>query len=140
MASKYFAIDFDRDSQAAFAIFNGQKKHTDAAIRKIQEYIEKNVQEKISVVELAGMAALGRRSFERRFKHATGHAVLEYIHRVKVEAAKRSFENSRKNISEVMQEIGYNDTKAFRIIFKKTTGLTPAEYRNKYNKHAPAGI
>ncbi len=140
LAAKYFAIDIDRDSQAAFAMFKGQKNHTDAVIRKSQEFIEKNVQEKLSVDELADMASMGRRSFERRFKHATNHTVLEYIHRVKVESAKRSFENSRKNISEVMQEIGYNDTKAFRIIFKKTTGLTPAEYKNKYNKHAVAGF
>ncbi len=82
------------------------------------------------------MVAVGRRSFERRFKHATNNTVLEYIHRIKIEAAKRSFENSRKNINEVMMDIGYSDTKAFRIIFKKITGLTPIEYRNKYNKQA----
>jgi len=51
-----------------------------------------------------------------------------------VEAAKRSFETSRKNINEVMLEVGYTDTKAFRATFKKITGLTPVEYRNKYNR------
>jgi YesN/AraC family two-component response regulator len=51
-----------------------------------------------------------------------------------METAKRSFETSRKNISEVMYEVGYTDTKAFRTTFKKITGLTPVEYRNKYNK------
>ena len=50
-----------------------------------------------------------------------------------MEAAKRSFETSRKNINEVMFDVGYTDTKAFRTIFKKITGLTPVEYRNKYN-------
>ncbi|HNF01152.1 MAG TPA: AraC family transcriptional regulator, partial [Ferruginibacter sp.] len=54
------------------------------------------------------------------------------------EAAKRSFETSRKNINEVMYHVGYTDTKAFRTIFKKITGLTPIEYRNKYNKMAMA--
>ena len=61
---------------------------------------------------------------------------MEYMQRVKMEAAKRSFETSRKNISEVMFDVGYTDTKAFRTIFKKVTGLTPVEYRNKYNKQA----
>ena len=60
--------------------------------------------------------------------------MLEYIQRVKIESAKRSFENSRKNINEVMYNVGYTDTKAFRTVFKKVTGLTPVEYRNKYNK------
>ncbi len=134
LASKYFAIDIDRESQSAFAIFRGQKNHQDTQVKKGQEFIEKNICEKITVDELAGMVAVGRRSFERRFKKATNNSVLEYVHRVKMEAAKRSFETSRKNINEVMYDVGYTDTKAFRTIFKKVTGLTPAEYRNKYNK------
>jgi transcriptional regulator GlxA family with amidase domain len=134
LASKYFAIDIDRESQTAFAMFKGQKNHKDQAVIKAQEYIEKNIQEKITLDELAEFTALGRRSFERRFKQATNNSVLEYIHRVKIEAAKRSFESSRKNINEVMFDVGYTDTKAFRSIFKKITGLTPVEYRNKYNR------
>lgn len=134
LASKYFAIDIDRDSQAAFAMFKGQKEHKDEAVKTAQEYIENNVHEKITIEELADKVAVGRRSFERRFKSATNNSVLAYIQRVKIEAAKRSFENSRKNINEVMYGVGYTDTKAFRDLFKKITGLTPVEYRNKYNK------
>ena len=111
LASKYFAIDIDRNSQAAFAMFKGQKEHNDDGILKAQEFIEKNIQDRISVDELADMVSVGRRSFERRFKQATNNSVLEYIHRVKVEAAKRSFETSRKNINEVMFDVGYTDTK-----------------------------
>jgi transcriptional regulator GlxA family with amidase domain len=134
LASKFFAIDIDRSSQSAFAMFKGQKEHDDEAIKRTQEYIEKNISERITVHELADSVSVGRRSFERRFKRATSNSVLEYIHRVKIESAKRSFETSRKNINEVMFNVGYTDTKAFRTIFKKVTGLTPIEYRNKYNK------
>ncbi len=136
LASKYFAIDIDRSSQAAFAMFKGQKEHKDTEIKKAQEYIEANFQDKITIDELADKFSVGRRSFERRFKKATNNTVIEYMQRVKVEAAKRSFETSRKNISEVMYDVGYTDTKAFRDVFKKITGLTPIEYRNKYNKQA----
>lgn len=136
LASKYFAIDIDRESQAAFAMFKGQKNHTDEAIKRAQDYIDQHIQEKITIDYLSDLVSLGRRSFERRFKTATGNTVLEYINRVKIESAKRSFESSRKNLSEVMYDIGYTDTKAFRSIFKKFTGLTPIEYRNKYNKMA----
>jgi YesN/AraC family two-component response regulator len=59
---------------------------------------------------------------------------MEYVRRVRVEAAKRSFEMTRKNITDVMYDVGYTDTKAFREVFKKITGLTPIEYRNKYSK------
>ena len=138
LASKYFAIDIDRDSQSAFAMFKGQKSHKDKEILKAQEYIEKNIHEKISTDELAKISAIGRRTFERRFKDATNNSVLEYIQRIKIEAAKGQFETSRKNINEVMYDVGYTDTKAFRDLFKKLTGLTPVEYRNKYNKMAVA--
>jgi transcriptional regulator GlxA family with amidase domain len=134
LASKYFAIDIDRDSQSAFMMFQGQKEHDDPEIKKAQDYIEANYQNKMTVDELADMFAIGRRSFERRFKKATNNTVIEYTQRVKIEAAKRSFESSRKNINEVMFDVGYTDTKAFRDVFKKITGLTPIEYRNKYNK------
>jgi transcriptional regulator GlxA family with amidase domain len=129
-------VDIDRESQAAFMMFEGQKNHEDAEILKAQEFIEKHFHDKITVDALADRVTIGRRSFERRFKKATNNSVLEYIQRVKIEAAKRSFESSRKNITEVMFDVGYTDTKAFRTIFKKITGLTPIEYRNKYNKQA----
>jgi transcriptional regulator GlxA family with amidase domain len=138
LASKYFAIDIDRESQSAFMLFKGQKEHEDLQILKAQEFIESNFAEKITVDQMADKFAMGRRSFERRFKKATNNTVVEYVQRVKIEAAKRSFEGSRKNINEVMFDVGYTDTKAFRTIFKKVTGLTPIEYRNKYNKQAAA--
>jgi transcriptional regulator GlxA family with amidase domain len=134
-ASKYFAIEIDRDSQSPFTVFKGQKGHDDEPIKKAQEFIESNYQEKISVEQLAYMFALGRRSLERRFKKATNNTIAEYIQRVKMEAAKKDLESSRKNINEVMFDVGYSDTKAFRTTFKKVTGLSPIEYRNKYNKN-----
>ncbi|TND09008.1 MAG: AraC family transcriptional regulator [Bacteroidetes bacterium] len=134
LASKFFAVDIDRDSQNKFMMFKGQRNHNDEAIKQAQDYIEQNIDEKITIDALADMVSTGRRSFERRFKQATNNSVLEYIQRVKIEGAKRALESSRKNVNEVMHEVGYTDTKAFRDLFKKITGLTPIEYRNKYNK------
>lgn len=131
--AKAFQIDFERRSQSPFTIFNGQKEHEDDSIKQVQEFIETNVEEKMNVDQLAVMFALGRRNLERRFKKATSNTVVEYIQRVKIEAAKKSLETSRKSVNEVMYDVGYADTKAFRMIFKKITGLSPLEYRNKYN-------
>ncbi|MFN3841492.1 MAG: GlxA family transcriptional regulator, partial [Cyclobacteriaceae bacterium] len=133
LAAKYFAIDIDRVSQSAFAMFQGQKTHNDVLVKQAQEFIEQHIAERLTVEELALKFGLSRRTFERRFKQATNNSVLEYMHRIKVEAAKRNFETSRKNINEVMYDVGYTDTKAFRTTFKKVTGLTPVEYRKKYN-------
>ena len=138
LAAKFFALDIGRNSQSAFAIFQGQKTHGDEEIRQIQEYIENNFTEKFTVDELTGQASIGRRSFERRFKAATNNTVIEYIQRVKIEAAKRSLESERKNVSEVMYEVGYGDAKAFRDVFRKVTGLTPGAYRERYGAQWPA--
>ncbi len=134
LAAKVFAIEIERQNQLSFTIFQGQKDHEDEPVFKAQEFIEQHFQDKITVDQLASMFAMGRRSLERRFKKATANTVSEYIQRVKIEAAKKSFETSRKNINEIMYEVGYSDVKAFRNTFKKITGLSPLEYRNKYNK------
>ena len=135
-ASKFFAIEIDRKSQSPFIMFNGQKKHEDMPIKEAQEFIEQNVTEKISVEDLALKFAIGRRHFERRFKKATNNTPVEYIQRVKIEAAKKHLESSPKNVSEVMYDVGYSDMKAFRSVFKKITGLSPIDYKNKYHKNA----
>jgi transcriptional regulator GlxA family with amidase domain len=135
-ASKVYALEIDRKSQSPFALFTGQKKHEDEPIKQAQEFIETNFTERILVEDLAQKFAIGRRHFERRFKIATNNTPNEYIQRVKMEAAKKSFEISNKNVSEVMYEVGYGDSKAFRTIFRKFTGLSPVAYRNKYNKRA----
>ena len=134
LTSKVFAIDIKRDSQTQFIMFKGQSQHADEDVKKAQNFIENNFRERITIDKLSAKFALSRRSLERRFKKATSNTVIEYIQRVKIEAAKKSFETSRKNISEVMFDVGYSDIKAFRGIFKKITGMTPFDYRNKYNK------
>lgn len=138
LCAKIFAIEIERSSQSSFMIFQGQKEHEDEPVKKAQEFIESNYAERTTVDQLADMFAIGRRSFERRFKKATDNTVNEYIQRVKIEVAKKELEASRKSVNEVMYEVGYSDNKAFRSTFKKITGLSPLEYRNKYSKEAIA--
>lgn len=134
--AKTFMIDIDRSSQSPFIMFSGQKAHDDAAVLQAQAYIEQHLDEKISVESLADKLGVGRRTFERRFKKATANTVAEYIQRVKMEAAKKALESSRKNVAEAMYEVGYTDNKAFRDVFKKVTGMSPVAYRHKYRKAA----
>lgn len=138
LASKAFSLDIDRNSQSAFIIFEGQKDHEDEKIIQAQKYIENHYQDDIKVNKLAKELAMSRRTLERRFKKATHNTVTEYKQRVKVEAAKKDLESTRKNVSEVMYDVGYSDTKSFRNLFRRITGLTPVEYRDKYNKEALA--
>lgn len=132
--ARILQIDLERSSQSQFALFEGQKNHDDDEIRKVQLFIEKNVDEKITVEYLSGRFAIAKRSLVRRFKKATNNPPVQYIQRVKIEAAKRKLEQKRKTINEIMYSVGYTDVKAFRSVFKKVTGLSPIDYRNKFAK------
>ncbi|MGC4057788.1 MAG: helix-turn-helix domain-containing protein [Chitinophagaceae bacterium] len=134
--AKVFQIEIDRAAQSEFSIFSGQKHHDDEVIILAQEYIEQNLEERISIEQLSASFNVGRRNFDRRFIRATGNTPLEYAQRVKMEAAKKAFETNRKTISEVMYEVGYTDVKAFREVFRKITGMSPLEYKRKYYKAA----
>lgn len=130
--SKVFEIQIERNSQSAFMIFSPQKRHDDEAVKKAQEYIEANFAERISVDDLAKEVGVSRRNLERRFRKVTYNSIVEYMQRVRIEAAKQALERERENVAEAMYKAGYNDSKAFRTTFKKLTGLSPLEYRNKY--------
>jgi len=132
--SKVFQIEMDRNSQSEFTIFSGQKQHGDEVVQRAQDFIEKNLDERISIETLSLQFNISRRNFDRRFIKATGNTPIEYAQRVKVESAKKAFETNRKTIAEVMYEVGYTDVKAFREVFRKYTGISPLEYKAKYNK------
>ena len=136
VCSKLFQIEIERNSQTSFMIFNPQKDHEDELIKKAQVFIEKNYEEKISVDQLASMLGLSRRNLERRFRKVTFNSIVEYIQRVRIEAAKMTLERNRENVNEAMYKAGYTDNKAFRTTFKKLTGLSPLEYRKKYSHRA----
>lgn len=134
LISKAFMIDIDKASQSPFIIFQGQREHEDVPVKKAQEIIELNFQDKLNIDVLAAQLAISRRSLERRFKKATSNTISEYIQRVKIEAAKKELESGMKNINEVMYDVGYNDIKSFRGTFKKITGISPVKYRNKFQR------
>jgi transcriptional regulator GlxA family with amidase domain len=134
--AKMFEIDIDRSNQSQFAVFRGQFEHGDEAIRDTQLYIEEHFAGRLTIDELADRVAISRRNFIRRFKNATANTPIEYIQRVKIEVAKKSLESSSENVMQIMYQVGYTDTKAFRNVFRKLTGLSPLDYRNKYNRHA----
>jgi len=133
LVSKMFEIDIERRSQNPFMIFIGQKKHGDALVLKVQEFIENNPTESYTVDSICEKFNVGRRTFERKFKKCTGNSILKYIQRVKVEFAKKHLEAGRKTVNEIIFETGYKDIDAFRKVFKKITDLSPVDYRKKYS-------
>lgn len=133
LMSKIMAIDYGRTSQSYFAIFNTQKNHNDDSIKNAQSFIEEEYKNDLSVEKLADTFAMSKRNFIRRFKKATNNTPIQYIQRVKIEAAKKSLESGVTSINTIMYDVGYNDLNTFRDTFKKYTGITPVEYKRKYS-------
>jgi transcriptional regulator GlxA family with amidase domain len=131
-ASRMFLIDQRKSPQGSYAIFAGQKQHGDPAILRAQELIERTVADALRVEDVAAKVAMTRRTFIRRFKTATGTTPREYVHRARVEAAKRILEGTREPVASVATRVGYEDQPAFRRLFLRHTGLTPTDYRRRY--------
>lgn len=134
MTSKMLLLDFDKSPQKGYAIFNPQKKHSDAAIMNAQNRIEENPGKRYSIAELSSGCNLSSRNFIRRFKKHTGITPIEYSQRVKVEEAKRRLQFTLEGFQEITYAMGYADLGTFRTLFKEHTGLTPSAYRAKYKE------
>jgi transcriptional regulator GlxA family with amidase domain len=137
-ASKMFLIDLNKGAQTAYAIFSTQKTHGDAAVLRAQAMIEEGAGGSLSVAGLASSVAVSPRQFIRRFKAATGNTPVEYIQRVRVEAAKKHLETSSLGWGEIVQRVGYEDLASFRRVFVKYVGISPTEYRKRYQLRGAA--
>lgn len=132
-AAKMFSIDLDRNRQTYFGSFTPVENHGDDLVKQAQQEIKKHYSKGNTIEELIVDVPASRRNLVRRFKQVTGITPIEYLQKTRIEAAKQLLEQSRHSILEVMLESGYNDLKTFRTLFKKTVGMTPKMYREKFS-------
>lgn len=135
LASKMFMINIHQDNQHTFTVFNYQHQHGDEIIKNSQQYIENNYSKNITIEHIAQKSNISMRQYIRRFETATGNTPLEYLQRVRVEAAKKILETKNININELAYECAYEDVSYFRKIFKRHTGLSPTEYKEKFGQN-----
>ncbi len=125
-------VDTNRESQAPYLIYSQFEKHKDTEIHRAERYMLDHLNTTISIDDVAGIACLSPRHFKRRFKQATGESPLNYLQKLRVEAAKKKLENTLDGINEITRQVGYEDSSTFRRLFKKHTSLSPREYRDKF--------
>ena len=106
----------------------------DAKIRQTEEYLQQHFYSEVSIDILAELIGMGPRNFIRRFKAATGRLPGAYIQSLRVSAAKELLEHGAPSIQTVSSKIGYGDVAFFRSLFKRHTGMTPAEYRDRFSQ------
>lgn len=131
--AKIFAIDMGRDKQSYFSTFQPTRNHHDDLVATAQQKIEASYQEAGTIEEMIKDIPSSRRNIVRRFKQVTGVTPIEYLQLTRIEAAKKLLEQTGQQMMEVIFNSGYNDPKAFRKVFRKTVGMTPSEYREKFS-------
>lgn len=131
--AKIFAIDMGRDRQSYFSTFQPTRNHHDDLVASAQQRIETSYQDVGTIEEMIKDIPSSRRNIVRRFKQVTGVTPIEYLQFTRIEAAKKLLEQTGQQMAEVIYNSGYNDPKAFRKVFRKTVGMTPSEYREKFN-------
>ncbi|WP_166267137.1 GlxA family transcriptional regulator [Marinobacter caseinilyticus] len=135
--SKLLILDNRRTEQTPYMSFYHQKAHQDVAIRKAQSWLEQHYAEAIEIDDVASVAALGPRTFKRRFKEATGETPIGYLQQLRVEAAKHRLESSRDQTAQIIWSVGYEDASSFRRLFKRTVGCTMEQYRRRFSYVVP---
>jgi transcriptional regulator GlxA family with amidase domain len=127
--AKALLLPMPRIHQSGYAMLPVSKPHGDERIRAIEGFLQANYRHDLSTQELAERAGLGAKTFVRHFKEATGRLPAAYLQAVRIEAAKVMLERDAKPIQSISSEVGYDDVAFFRSLFKRSTGMTPAEYR-----------
>ncbi|MDZ7693617.1 MAG: helix-turn-helix domain-containing protein [Balneolaceae bacterium] len=100
----------------------------------------KNYSKSIKVADLANRANMSQRNFMRRFKAATSETPINYVQRLRINAARHLLENDLKTVREVCRKVGYEDLNFFRKLFKRYTNLTPTTYRERFSVNSPDGL
>ena len=131
--AKAFLVDPNRNTQTPYMITSFRKNHGDREVLRTQEWMEKHYMKEFTADTIADLAGLSARHFKRRFKRATGENPLRYLQQLRLETAKNRLETTADNIDEITLQVGYNDTRTFRRLFKQYTSLSPREYREKFS-------
>lgn len=131
--AKLLLIERGRDMQTPYEVLQFKKQHQDIDILKAQNRIEDSFSENIVIDNLASHVGMSIRNFKRRFKLATGDTPIVYTQKLRVEAAKKALEFEIDRIDDIASRVGYDDVGFFRKLFIRHTGISPTDYRQKYN-------
>lgn len=130
--AKVYLLKWHNEGQLPYATLVRHSPHADSVVRKVEDWLSEHFREKHCIARVVEMSQVPERSLKRRFKAATGTSLIEYIQNLRVEEAKRQLETAATAVDEISAGAGYEDPAFFRRLFKRTTGLTPSQYRRMF--------
>jgi transcriptional regulator GlxA family with amidase domain len=130
--SKVFLYQWHREGQLPYASMIANVDHGDGAILRCQAWLAENYERADIVAELVRQSGLPKRTFDRRFRAATGYSPLAYVQALRIEEAKQLLETTAEPAETIGREVGYEDSASFRRLFRRLAGMTPGDYRRKF--------
>lgn len=106
----------------------------DDRIQKVLSYIRKNIYKTIDIDSLAAISCLSKDHFIRLFRKEVNNTPLQYINQKKIEKAQLILITDSMPIKNISYLLAYEDHSYFNRLFKKLTGVTPQQYRDRYKK------
>lgn len=131
--ARYLLVDPGGREQRFYSSFTPTLTHGDAAVLKVQHWLQSQTRRKVTLAMMAARAGLGERTFLRRFHGATGLRPTEYVQQLRVGKAREMLEASKLTVDEVAFRVGYEDPGAFRKVFLRWMGLSPGDYRRRFS-------
>ncbi len=125
-------VSMPRSRQSGYSVLPLSRPHCDDSIRKTEEYLQQNFSAEMPIAKLAARVGMSPRNFIRRFKAATGRLPGAYIQTLRITSAREMLEHGATSVQAVASKVGYEDCAFFRNLFKRHTGMTPAEYRSRF--------
>jgi AraC family transcriptional regulator len=105
----------------------------DYELRRLQDFIEANLEREITLAAMAGACGIGTKSFVRAFAAATGKSPYQYVIAARVERAKRLIEQDQEGLAEIALRCGFSHQEHLTRAFRRLTGQTPGRYRRSVN-------
>jgi transcriptional regulator GlxA family with amidase domain len=130
--AKSLLVSMPRSRQSGYAVLPLSRPHGDDQVKKAEEYMQRHLEGDVTIAKLADRVGMSPRNFMRRFKAATGRLPNAYLQMLRISAAKEMLEEWRLPVQNICETIGYEDVAYFRDIFKRHTGMTPAQYRSSF--------
>jgi transcriptional regulator GlxA family with amidase domain len=130
--SKLFLYQWHRDGQLPYASMIANVDHGDTSILQCQTWIAQNYERPDIVAEMVRRSGLPKRTFDRRFRAATGYSPLAYVQSLRIEEAKQLLETGAATVDAIAREVGYEDMASFRRLFRRLAGMSPGDYRRKF--------
>jgi len=130
LCRKYLLMENGIRTQTPYRQISSQQKHP--FLQDANRYLLAHLHRELRLDEVASALAVSSRTLNRRFKQLTGDSPVKHIQKLRIERGKYLLETSNLPTVEVMQRVGYRDESSFGVVFKRYTGLTPGQYRNKF--------